>query len=49
MAAVLLTIVSLAEDLLILYSFGFWMLAGWIYYYAWKRSRKRRAQPKPTR
>lgn len=49
MAAVLLTIVSLVEDLLILYSFGFWTLAGWVYYYVWQRSRKRRAQLKPTR
>ncbi len=48
-AAVLLTIVSLVEDLLILYSFGFWTLAGWVYYYVWQRSRKRRAQLKPTR
>ena len=49
LAAALLTIVSLAEDLLILYSFGFWMLTGWIYYYAWKKSCKRKAKFKPTR
>ena len=49
MAAVLLTIVSLVEDLLILYSFGFWMLAGWVYYYAWKKNCKRKARLKPTR
>jgi hypothetical protein len=48
-AAVMLTIVSLAEDLLILYSFGFWMLAGWVYYYVWKRNCKRKARFETSR